>query len=149
MLKPGGKLCMTPQLVFLKNTVGWNLVVNKWSPYSHFVKRGIFLLFSSFINMFLLLLFFSCGCFFSFRFVFFFFFFIPLDIKRRRDSSREPPLTLDYQSWKAPPLGRWAQPIILSGGREVRGRVPRVTHIMCFLTLASKPLVPHHAEVTK
>lgn len=60
------------------------------------------MLFSSFINMFLLLLFFSCGCFFSFRFVFFFFFFTPLDIKRMRDSSREPPLTLDYQSWKAP-----------------------------------------------
>ena len=103
MLKPGDKLCITPQLVFLKNIMGWNLLVNKWSPYSHFVNWGIFLLFSSsFINMFLLLLFFSCSCFFSFRFIFFFFFFIPLDIKRMRDSSRELPLTLDYQSWKAP-----------------------------------------------
>ena len=103
MLKPGDKLCITPQLVFLKNIMGWNLLVNKWSPYSHFVNWGIFLLFSSsFINMFLLLLFFSCSCFFSFRFIFFFFFFIPLDIKRMRDSPRELPLTLDYQSWKAP-----------------------------------------------
>lgn len=83
--------------------MGWNLLVNKWSPYSHFVNWGIFLLFSSsFINMFLLLLFFSCSCFFSFHFVSFFFFLTPLDIKRMRESSRELPLTLDYQSWKAP-----------------------------------------------
>lgn len=82
--------------------------------------------------------FFSCSCFFSFCFIFFFFFFIPLDIKRMRDSSRELPLILDYQSWKAP-LGQWAQPVILSGGLEIRGSIPRVTHIMCFLALASKP----------
>ena len=147
MLKPGGKPYMTPQLVFLKNIVGWNLVVNKWSPYSHFVKRGIFLLFSSFINMFLLLLFFSCGCFFLLCFLFLLFY--TPRCKENEGFFQGASFNSRLSELESPPLGRWAQPIILSGGLEIRGRVPRVTHIMCFLTLASKPLVPHHAEVTK
>lgn len=44
MIKPGVKLCITPQPVFLKNIGNWNLFFNKWSPYSHFVSLGILLL---------------------------------------------------------------------------------------------------------